>query len=136
MPKRQNMTSNDDELLNTFRRIVEEDDSLPIKVTLEMVFAALVDTRRGVSKSNNKIDLLCGELRIIRENELPHLADNIKEIDKRFKENPSILWLLRNKTSKTVKFFIGIMTTIIIIIYIISAVPAIQRIIATLLGLE
>jgi len=136
MAKRKNPTMNGDELLTTFRRIVEETDDMPTKATLEMTFAAIVDTRRGVMKLNGKVDEVKNEVRCIRENDLPHMNNSIEEIDKRFKENPSLIWLFRYKTNKTVRFCIAILTAIIIIIYIISAVPAIQRIIAAILGLE
>jgi len=135
MSKRKAM-ENSDELLDTFRRIVEETDDMPTKATIEMVFAAVVDTRRGVSKMSDKMDTVCNDVRNIRENDLPHMTSQIEEVDKRFKENPSLLWLFRHRTSKTVKFCVGVGTTLIIIIYIISAVPAIQRIIAALIGLE
>jgi len=133
---KKNPTMNGDELLQTFRRIVEETDDMPTKATLEMTFAAIVDTRRGVGKLNGKIDEVKEEVHRIRENDLPHLASTINDVDRRFTENPSLLWLFRYRTSKTVKWFIGILSAVIIIIYIVSAVPAVQRIIATILGLE
>lgn len=135
MPKK-NPPMNGDELLQTVRRIVEETDDMPTKATLEMTFAAIVDTRRGVSNLNVKLGEVKEEVQRIRENDLPHLADTINDVDKRFTENPSLLWLFRYKTSKTVKWFLGILSATIIIIYIVSAVPAVQRIIATILGLE
>ena len=134
MSKRKAMSNN--ELLETFRRIVEGHTEMPQEATNEMMFAAIVDTRRGVSKMDAKMDTVCEDVRTIRENDLPHLTSQIEEVDKRFKENPSLLWLFRHRTSKTIKFFIGVVTTLIIIIYVISAVPAVQRIIAAIIGLE
>lgn len=136
MASKKNNPVSDNEMLETFRHIVEGNADLPVEVTHKMTFAAIVDTRRGVMKLNGKIDEVKEEVHRIRENDLPHMNANINEIDKRFKENPSILWLFRYKTTKTVKCCIAILSMIIIIIYIVSAVPAVQRIIATLLGLE
>jgi len=134
--KRSRPTMNHDELLQTFRSILEKKIDLPQDATNELILAAIVDTRMGVSDVMDKMNTVCDEVKIIRENDIPHILSDIEAIDTRFKKNPSLLWLLRYQTSKTVKYLIGVITFIIIALYLIATVPAARELIAKLLGID
>ncbi len=104
---------NGDELLETFRKLRSQPGAISDVAADEMILAGIIDTRNAVAKVADKVDCIDGKLTELKDNEIAHLATDIKEIKKEWKENPSLLYLLRYKTTKTVRILLIISVVVV-----------------------
>lgn len=83
-----------------------EEGKLPEEVTPELTFAAIMDTNAQVREVGEVVQE-------IKTNDLPHIEAKVDTITQRVEENPSLVWLLRYKTSKTVRVLLAIALAIV-----------------------
>lgn len=106
MSKKKRQVLNGDELLETFRKLLSKPEAISEEATNEMIFAGIFDTRNAVGRIDDKVDCIDSKLTELKENEIAHLILDVKDIKKELKENPSLLYLLRYKTTKTVRILL------------------------------
>ncbi len=95
---------NGDELFDTFRKLHATDpEAISEHATSEMILAGIVDVRDAVAGVNSKVDDLTQEMTALKNNEISHLSTDVRELKKNWADNPSILFLLRYKTTKTIR---------------------------------
>ncbi len=123
-----------DKLLDSIRRMARE-GKLDAEVTPELTFAAIMDTNIHVRESSEKIDDLDKKVEDIKTNDLRHMEGKIDKLSTTFKENPSLLWLLRYRTSKTVKILTTIALALIAIGLLVNSIPVLQKIVFAILGI-
>lgn len=104
---------NGDELLETFRKLRSQPGAISDVAADEMILAGIIDTRNAVGRVANQVDCVDKKLTTLKENEIAHLSLDIKEIKKEWKENPSLLYLLRYKTTKTVRILLIISVVVV-----------------------
>ena len=104
---------NGDELLETFRKLRSQPGAISDVAADEMILAGIVDTRNAVARVADQVGCVDKKLTVLKENEIAHLALDIKEIKKEWKENPSLLYLLRYKTTKTVRILLIISVVVV-----------------------
>ena len=113
MSDKKRRTLNGDELLETFRKLRSQPGAISDVAADEMILAGIVDTRNAVARVADQVGCVDKKLTILKENEIAHLALDIKEIKKEWKENPSLLYLLRYKTTKTVRILLIISVVVV-----------------------
>jgi hypothetical protein len=113
MSDKKRRTLNGDELLETFRKLRSQPGAISDVAADEMILAGIIDTRNAVGRVANQVDCVDKKLTTLKENEIAHLSLDIKEIKKEWKENPSLLYLLRYKTTKTVRILLIISVVVV-----------------------
>ncbi|KKM64580.1 hypothetical protein LCGC14_1499950 [marine sediment metagenome] len=113
MSDKKRRTLNGDELLETFRKLRSQPGAISDVAADEMILAGIVDTRNAVARVADQVGCVDKKLTVLKENEIAHLALDIKEIKKEWKENPSLLYLLRYKTTKTVRILLIISVVVV-----------------------
>jgi hypothetical protein len=84
-----------DELLKSIRQMAKE-GKLPDEITPELTFAAIMDT-------NNKVYETAETVEKIKSNDLPHIEAKVDALASIQEENPSLVWLFRYKTTRTIR---------------------------------
>lgn len=122
-----------DKLLESIRRMAKE-GKLDAEVTPELTFAAIMDTNIQTRDNSEKLEGLDKKIDDIKTNDLPHIQSRITEIARTQNENPSLLWLLRFRTSKTVKVLLMIALALIVIGFLVNSFPVLQKILFSVFG--
>jgi len=104
---------NGDELLKTFRRLRSQPGAISENAADEMILAGIVDVRNAVADVNVKVSNLAVDMTTLRENEIAHLAADVKTLKKNWHDNPSLLYLLRYKTTTTIRAMLLISAIVI-----------------------
>jgi hypothetical protein len=123
-----------DQLLESIRRMARE-GKLPDEVTPELTFAAIMDTNIRSKRTNERLDEIDKTVKRITLNDLPHISHKIDDIKKTFDENPSLIWLMRYRTPKTLKTLIAGFLLLLAVAIVILTVPSIRFFVFSLLGL-
>lgn len=123
-----------DKLLDSIRRMAKE-GKLDAEVTPELTFTAIMDTNMLVRKQTEKLEQVEKKVDTIKNNDLPHIIRKVDQIKNTFNENPSLVWLLRYRTSKTVKVLFAIAFALVAIGLLVNSIPALQKIIFAILGI-
>ncbi len=123
-----------DKLLESIRRMAKE-GKFDAEVTPELTFAAIMDTNIQTRENAEKLEGLDKKVDDIKTNDLPHIELRIAEVARIQNENPSLIWLLRFRTSKTVKILLTAAVCLIAAGVIVNSIPALQKIIFAVLGI-
>ncbi len=118
---------NGDELFDTFRKLHATDpEAISEHATSEMILAGIVDVRDAVAGVNDKVDGLTQEMTALKNNEIAHLSTDVRELKKNWADNPSILFLLRYKTTKTIRALLVISVVLVFTLLTIWFNPTFQ----------
>jgi hypothetical protein len=107
---------NGDELLETFRKLRSQPGAISEEAADEMILAGIIDVRNAVGKVSDKVDCIDGKITELKENEIAHLTLDVSEIKREWKENPSLIYLLRYKTTKTVRALLIISVVVVFVL--------------------
>lgn len=113
MTKRRSSKLNGDELLETFRKLSSQPGAISDHATDAMILAGIVDVRDAVAGVSDDVGVLAGEMKELKDNEIAHLSADVTELKKNWADNPSLLYLLRYKTTATVKVLLVIAVIIV-----------------------
>jgi hypothetical protein len=108
-----------DELFTTVRQLAK-DGKIPDEITPEITFALIADTHVMVSDINGTVKGVKGD---------------VDKLKREWEENPSLIYLLRNKTSKTVKTLFTIFLAIVFVAAVLAASEPLREWVAGILGL-
>lgn len=118
---------NGDELFDTFRKLHSTNpEAISEHATSEMILAGIVDAREAIAGIDGKVDDLAEEMQTLRTNEIAHLSTDVQELKKNWTDNPSILYLLRYKTTKTIRALLVISVVLVFTLLTIWFSPAFQ----------
>ncbi len=123
-----------DKLLESIRRMARE-GKLDAEVTPELTFAAIMDNNIRAREHAEKLEELDKKVELIKANDLRHIDSKLDELNDLFYENPSLTWLLRYRTSRTVKVLSTIALALIVIGLLANSIPALQKIVFAILGI-
>lgn len=146
---------NSEEILEAFMNVVtDEEAKVPQKVTNRALFVIVANTRRAIDQLDAKVDesissvnghcfQLEGQIIDIKDNHLPHIQNcfetfRLQDFDplkKRIEYHPSLVWLLKNQTSKTIKSLCIILVVLMVLSSIIWTIVPLRSLILHWLGL-
>ncbi len=118
---------NGDELFDTIRRLHKDPEAISEHATSEMILAGIVDVREVVAGIDGKVDDLAEEMKTLKENEIAHLSADVNELKKNWDDNPSLLYLLRYKTTSTIKVLLVIAVVVVFALMTVWFNPAFQQ---------
>ena len=104
---------NGDELLETFRKLSSQPGAISDHATDAMILAGIVDVRDAIKGVSDDVGELAGEMHTLKTNEIAHLTADVKELKKNWDDNPSIIYLLRYKTTSTIKVLLVIAVVVV-----------------------
>jgi len=96
------MTDENGGLISKIDRFLDKGD-----ITVEAAVRLLLESQTKNLKSQEMSKVTMTEQR-----------DDIKEIKKYIEENPSVIWLLKHKTAKTLSFFASVIAAIVLVAYV------------------
>jgi len=112
-----------------------KEGKLDTEVTPELTFAAIMDTNIKTRENAEKLTELDKKVEDIKANDLRHIEAKVDKINDTFYENPSLVWLLRYRTSKTVRILSTIALALVALGLLANSIPALQKIIFAILGI-
>ena len=107
---------NGDELLETFRKLSSQPGAISDHATDAMILAGIVDVRDAIKGVSDDVGELAGEMHTLKTNEIAHLTADVKELKKNWDDNPSIIYLLRYKTTATVRALLVISVIVVFVL--------------------
>ena len=112
-----------------------QEGKLDAEVTPELTFAAIMDNNIRGREHAEKLEELDKKIEDIKNNDLRHIEAKVDKINDTFYENPSLVWLLRYRTSKTVRVLSTIALALVALGLLANSIPALQKIIFAILGI-
>lgn len=108
---------NGDELFDTFRKLhATNPEAISEHATSEMILAGIVDVRDAVEGVSEDVGDLAGEMKSLKDNEIAHLSADVNTLKKNWKDNPSLLYLLRYQTTATVRALLVISVVVVFVL--------------------
>lgn len=104
---------NGDELLETFRKLRSQPGAISDHAADEMILAGIVDVRNAVAEVSGKVGKVSREVKKLKENDIAHLSADVKDLKKNWEENPSLLYLLRYKTTATIRLLLVVSAIVV-----------------------
>jgi len=149
------MNGYDQSILDAFELLISDPEAeIPQKVTNRALLLVMANLRSSMDEMGINVQEGCDEnnrycARVekavleISNNHIPHLnvkidnfiKDEFAPLRKRVEENPSLMWMLRYQTSKTMKLLLTIVVLLIIFTFIFWTVVPLRVMILALLGL-